>query len=506
MNTSYFPQPGRPLDRAISSRGHRKLFLVTATLILTAFLPKGSAATITAVSPNFTDVQSAVASAVSGDTVAIPAGTATWTTLLTIPTAKILTIRGQGDATTIIKTTPGAIFSFTNATRITGLRFELNNPDAEGIRADGIGWRVDHITCVSEFFNDLINALGTVAGRHPVGLVDHCTTINCRMLVNGSDRLLAHEIWNQPSVIGTANCVYIENCDITFTVFGNAIDSNYGGMYVFRYNRVTDASLEAHSFQSFNSRGAKSYEIYENDIIQSVRAMNFPFYLRTGTGVVFNNRVTGTWSNPGGFVNNIRSSEFRAIAGYGNGGSLYDGNTAVTDGTGTHNGGDGQLTLIDTTKAWSLNGFLNVDTNFNMWVYNVTAGSSGQIVSNLGTVVTAVLTGGSRTVWNNGDSYLITNGYPARDQPGRGRDLTLAVGQNLPWPTQALEPIYYWNNRRNTTTLTLTVSGAGNATRHILAGRDYFTDGTQRPGYTPYTYPHPLVTPPTAPSDLRIVP
>ncbi|MCK4576539.1 T9SS type A sorting domain-containing protein, partial [candidate division WOR-3 bacterium] len=28
---------------------------------------------------------------------------------------------------------------------------------------------------------------------------------------------------------------------------------------------------------------------------------------------------------------------------------------------------------------------------------------------------------------------------------------------------------------------------------HIQSGRDYF-DNTQKPGYTPYTYPHPLIT------------
>ena len=58
---------------------------------------------------------------------------------------------------------------------------------------------------------------------------------------------------------------------------------------------------------------------------------------------------------------------------------------------------------------------------------------------------------------------------------------------------------YFWNNSPNTL--------RNDAPSNYVLGRDYFLNA--RPGYTPYTYPHPLRssqagTPPSAPSNLRV--
>jgi hypothetical protein len=91
------------------------------------------------------------------------------------------------------------------------------------------------------------------------------------------------------------------------------------------------------------------------------------------------------------------------------------------------------------------------------------------------------------------DGNVESNGYPAIDQPGRGMDATTNAVQ---WPPythniyhpQAIEPIYFWGN---------TIDGApatpepyNGAEAFIKLGRDYFN--TAKPGYVPYTYPHPL--------------
>lgn len=71
------------------------------------------------------------------------------------------------------------------------------------------------------------------------------------------------------------------------------------------------------------------------------------------------------------------------------------------------------------------------------------------------------------------------------------------------------EPAYIWNNSR-----TMNASPSDNnpnqctspagdtAFNYVIAGRDYFNNGTAKPGYTPYTYPHPLTItiPPPAPT------
>lgn len=77
-------------------------------------------------------------------------------------------------------------------------------------------------------------------------------------------------------------------------------------------------------------------------------------------------------------------------------------------------------------------------------------------------------------------------GYPALYQIGRGKN-------------QSLDPAYCWNNGK--------IPGSGSS--NVVDGRDFYSN-TSRPGYSPYTYPHPLQsgsTPTTlpAPSNTRVV-
>ena len=100
---------------------------------------------------------------------------------------------------------------------------------------------------------------------------------------------------------------------------------------------------------------------------------------------------------------------------------------------------------------------------------------------------------GSSSYDGNEDS----NGYPCYDQFGRG-------------PNQSSAPFHEWENYLDGENADVYVQSV--STQHIQEDRDYFND-TQLPGYTPYTYPHPLTTvedeaPPTVPNppaNLRIV-
>ena len=92
--------------------------------------------------------------------------------------------------------------------------------------------------------------------------------------------------------------------------------------------------------------------------------------------------------------------------------------------------------------------------------------------------------GGTCTAYFDGDG---PGGYPCRDQPGRTHD-------------QLLSPVFVWNNSCGAgCTIGVTPNsgsyscglGIGN---YLVAGRDYFADGTKMPGYLAFTYPHPLQT------------
>jgi hypothetical protein len=103
------------------------------------------------------------------------------------------------------------------------------------------------------------------------------------------------------------------------------------------------------------------------------------------------------------------------------------------------------------------------------------------------------------------DGNQISNGWPCRDQIGRGTDTALWTSQN-PYPPQASDPAYFWNNTApGGGPLGIYIHNGSNA--WIVSGRDYF-NGTQRPGYVPYPYPHPLTqgggSGPPAPTNLTV--
>jgi hypothetical protein len=114
-------------------------------------------------------------------------------------------------------------------------------------------------------------------------------------------------------------------------------------------------------------------------------------------------------------------------------------------------------------------------------------------------------------------AYNTSNGagYPAPRQVGMGRvtgtghdgfgNLTYSTGifgSSTPEYVGDPEPAYIWNNSRSPMNVVLTdyagpanvcTGGSADSTsNYIKANRDYFNGSAAKPGYTPYTYPHPL--------------
>ncbi len=370
---------------------------------------------IIARSTSLADIQVAVDSAKNGFAVKIPPGSSTWLNTLIIPDVKRITLIGSGQEYTIISSDTAAPSSLINmgssGSRITEIGFILANNNGDGIRVRGTDWRIDHCRFGNAIDQTIegVHARGFSSEGCPVGLVDHCEFNNIRVLVAGDASLMANSIWAEPLGLGTHNAVFIEDCIFTFTKFGNAIDANYGGRYVSRYNVLYDVYIEAHSVQGTH-RATRSWEIYGNTINQVEQAMWTPYFLRGGTGVVFNNTLTGNWSSATITVDNRRS--FQEL-------------------------GDGGL--CDGTSPW--------------------------------------------------DGNEEANGYPARDQIGRSTDQWLWTDEN-PYPPQELDPFYQWNNTYNGSDISVYVHN--NCDIHIKENRDYY-NYFEKPGYTPYTYPHPLI-------------
>ena len=382
--------------------------------------------TILAASCSQMDVQIAIDAVSDGDIVLVPAGNCTWNTpALNTPAVSIyqkgITIQGSGVGQTII--TDNTSDSGWNHNlirvdlldsqrfRLTGFSFTgVSQPQGIAIYGTSKNFRVDHSEFVNYTTDRCVTAIST--SGYTYGVIDHNTFFNSRILVIGDN----DAAWQRPLSLGTANAVYVEDNSFDSVVHCNTTDSVGGARYVFRYNTVNNAHVEAHTCNSGPNRGTFSYEIYENTFTGSHYT---PFHIRAGTGVIFNNSITGNYGNSNIEVDNRRSCP-----------DLFTPGTYVCG------------------EAWG-------------WCDGSSASDGNQ----------------------PGQS-----GYPCLDQIGRSSDSGFGTAQDL-------EPLYEWNNwdSQNNTDIDVILNPSMCATTalHIQENRDYYNN-IPRPGYIPYSYPHPL--------------
>jgi len=406
------------------------------------FITDAKGATINALSCSQSDVRSAINSSSSGDRVIVPSGTCTWSSGITI-TGKSIVVQGEGiDITTINASATAFTLTGMQSSRITG--FTINVSGGNGVNIfGGQNWRIDHNKFSSNTARNLwVDAIsGAGVNYIPYGVFDNNQFVGMWVITFGR----AHQEWYEPTNFGSVEATYIE--DNTFIgPPGNSewlvADANYGGRVVFRYNSITvpsqsptsySGNFQWHSLQGGGLvRGSRKFEVYGN-VWESKRSSGSTVaaYLRAGTGVMFENSFINYQGGGNAMLlDNVRSYEPRDPYGQCNGTAIgnIDGNTSPT---------------------------------------------------------------------------ATYSGWPCRDQIGRGKDAFLFVAESPPYPNQALEPVYQWENYHYTSranynlgkaygkVVNFGVSGQGYCKTHIVSNRDFY-DRSQKPGYTPYTYPHPL--------------
>jgi hypothetical protein len=458
----------------------RRAFALVLLSVFLAWGAEGNGATIAARSLSPADVQAAVDSAADGDTVTIPAGSATWSSTVTIRN-KAVSVIGAGMGSTVITCNGRNAFNIEGVYgkffRISGMTFR-GSPGGNGytsfiinIMGTSRAWRVDHI-----HFDSTSGGFGMIGvDGYTYGVVDNCRVTGpeprhwfvrpyentfCAPYDAGS------YAWNRPLSLGTENAVYIESNDIRYDRFVQGStspvwDARSGARYVVRYNHIKNGFAGHHGAESRHARGTFSWEIY-NNTFEYDQLVWVALNLRGGAGVIHNNKFIFHGGNSG--------SPF-IIAEYRAGGSAS---------------GDPWLNQCDSTPEYICSIFKG-DTN--------PLCTTGTCPPGMGVPIPI-------------DGNIDGTGYPCRDQIGityNGRDDLI----------QASSPVYEWNN------VCEEGCGAGGSNpnfvvhtgaTHVKQGRDYFNDA-QKPGYTPYTYPHPLtngsgggevVTAPGAPSNLRV--
>jgi hypothetical protein len=475
---------------------------------------RGGAAVINAGSASESDIEAAISKARNGDTVLVPPGVSRWTSTLRL--TKGITLRGSGtNSTTIIDEIPrtGSYAAFINAIltpkqsfRLTGFTFQHGETSKFGdngfVRIGGQcpSVRIDHC-----FFDQLYQGESIKVFGQLFGVIDHCFFLvrdktQCILVWHdgwgGGNNAYGDGSWADDSYFGSEKFMFIED-----NVFDNSlnkrdngiIDCYAGGRMVVRHNNFINCRPNTHGTESSHRvRGFRAAEIYDNTESLNFRTSGGQF--RGGTGLEFSNTLTGLFNGERVLTVYREFSHFPPW-GEANGTNPWD----VNDPhgvylTGKHTGTNGSPTLVVANAGWTPDQWVGYSV-INSAITSPKQQFGSLIKSNTSDTMTVWLDDGFRLplTFNTGDTFAIYRVITALDQCGRGKGDLLSGGDGTTppspkrWPNEALDPIYAWGN-------TLNGSPANIISRYptVQEGRDFFNN-TPKPGYKPYTYPHPLV-------------
>jgi len=438
-------------------------------LILFLLCFTARAATNTIASNSSTDWQNAINAASDGDTLLVPAGSATWTTgvtcqkylhilgpdarFTTSPTAVITINVGSGNGFQVYNRTNGSAFIFW----LKGLTFIHSSATSDievGSHSVAGGFRSARI---SDIVITNCSSRGiTTAGDLSV-CIDHCW-----LIAPGSATLISTDgdddgggsppynprAWANPFPgWGTTNGVVCENNKLSMltTIANGALDSYAGAITTMRFNLLTNGNIGGHGLDSSGSyRSPLAFEVYGNTNYGDAGFSKTYYNFRGGALITYSNWV---------FAGNASDSCQTFIA-------LFR-----TSGT-----NDTYPSIC--CSPW---------------------GSISDLLTNR--------YDGNQDMWS----------YPALDQMGYVGPTTFSSTNS----TQVQMPMYAWQNfmvKSGATTdvsffslqVNVTNSGIYNGydlshippvTKFYIQGRDYFTN-TVAPSsnYVALVYPHPFIT------------
>jgi len=482
--------------RATARRG-RKLSALLAALLFAAS-GAAQAKTIPALSPSLFDVTKAIGSAVDGDTVIIPAGTATWTSQLAI--TKAITLMGKTTTDSLAGTAVDQTiiqYNLTNSTpliavksvlgksyRISGFTFRSIStvPSANGfivLLGQSQAVRLDNCHFALTTTPAQAQCIRVAGGVY--GVADHNVIEQGRTQTfgfyngNPSADTFGNTTWSQPTAWGSSQFFFVEDNYVknVSNSFIGMTDGDSGCRFVIRHNHCYSVHIANHGTEGA-ARGGRAMEIYGNDfhnafgdIPGGIRSGCLLFYSNTWAGSVTSDfalavfRVKSTWPKQQltGWQGADGSSPWDVNDTEGNG-TYVAGHAPFqyfprTPGTWATAGVGTTPTKIvdDSNPGWKTNQWKNFglhkkDDNFSNEILD-TANSNTNLVD-----PTAGFCGHAMT-WAAGSQYQIHRVLVALDQQSRGQgDLVKGSPGNFfnsvtgtrAWPHQVLDPVYSWNN------------------------------------------------------------
>ncbi|MFH1787542.1 MAG: hypothetical protein ABH811_02015 [archaeon] len=405
-------------------------------------------ATIQACSCEQTDVQAAIDAADAGDTVKVPAGSCTWETLVADRAAvriidKSIKLKGSGiDKTIIIPNTQG------------GWGLEPRVPMIIKLTA---GKNID----ISDFSIDMKDYSDTFGFFYVSGSGKSFRLHDMKFFSSGSapGRILRIGI-------GKVGSFLIDNNEFLLKSQAMWIDSaSYDG------EGSCSTSYGDDSFCSSYSYGTNDGIFLEDNEFKFIGATDT--VSRTSADVMGGARLTYRYNNctdtglfTHGYETNQRLRGPRVLEVYNNNFHRsymnWNSDSAITIRGGT---GIFAYNVIDNNAAEFFNSLVKFDIK--RLEEGVCSGCQSACDG-----------------FQSCDGNTIPTGYPCRDQPGFGFDTGFTSSQTS-------EPIYIWDNALNGIQ---SAYATDIASEHVILNRDYIL--SEKPGYTPYIYPHPLTIAP----------
>lgn len=265
---------------------------------------------IWAASPSLADVQAAIAIASPGDTVRVPAGSATWTSQLVITGGIILIL----DPNTVITNGYGG------GRYVFLVYYHPSSPSAnEPFRLTGGQWNMNNAGSFLEIRNDVMTPLNKIR-------LDHYTLYNAHgmrhiliALQSGPVYGVMDNVIGQGSMVfygnnetawgalnfafGSADNFYVE--DSVLEWLGDTTAGGAAGRYCFRHNAISHISPTSGIYYAFDAHGNQGpgtnlsqmgMELYENTITITYAVGCGLFDHRGGKGLVFNNNIISSAS------------------------------------------------------------------------------------------------------------------------------------------------------------------------------------------------------------------
>jgi hypothetical protein len=276
-----------------------------------------------AASCSYAHVTAAIAAASAGDTVTVPAGSATWDATLLITVG--INLIGAGIGNTIITNNSGgglgynsefwiqynpADYDLNTPFRISGFTWDLN-ADSSWLMLGAVGKgapftvqtkvRIDHNRVINPTADD---GAFIWNGCDFYGVVDNNEVIGSGFpIVHDAGSAEANWWGTSPQNIcvpGSSNYLYFEdNLFELNSATDNALcDAQYNARYVMRYNTITGmksyGTFAVHGHQDSGSMGSCfGVEIYGNQITTADSGGYRLYGTRGGFGYVFCNNITG---------------------------------------------------------------------------------------------------------------------------------------------------------------------------------------------------------------------